>query len=169
MKKFTIAILLLLVTFGTEAQTVVKGVVIEVLEGDIVKVCALEGDTLSVKFNHIECPEIAQSFGDKAKAFTKKLSLKKEVTITYKEMDRDRNAMGTVYLTNGKDIAAELLAQGLAWHYVKGLSLDSNTALYLQLEQKAKERKKGLWKEPNPIAPWTFRSHQNKWEGKTSI
>lgn len=169
MKKFTIAALLLLVAFGIEAQTVVKGVVIEVLEGDIVLVHSYEGDTLSVKFNNIECPEISQSFGDKALAFTKKLSLKKEVTITYQEMDRDRNVLGTVYLGNGKDIAAELLKQGLAWHYMKGLTIGPNTGLYLELEQVAKDKKKGLWKEPNPMAPWTFRNHQNKWEGKTSI
>lgn len=169
MKKLTILMLSLLTTVAAQSQTVVTGVVIEVPEGDIVKVLSHQGDTLSVKFKNIECPEIGQSFGDEAKAYTQKISLKKDVSITYTEKDRDLNALGVVLLANGKDIGAQLLAQGLAWHYMKGLAVSPETQHYLELEQKAKDKKKGLWKEENPIAPWTFRNHQNKWEGKTSI
>lgn len=169
MKKLIILMLSLLVTSTIQSQTVVTGVVIDVPEGDIVKVLSHQGDTLFVKFNNIECPEIGQNFGKEAKAYTQKIALKKTVSITYTETDRDLNALGTVTLSNGKDVGAQLLAQGLAWHYMKGLNASSDTALYLELEQKARERKKGLWKEENPMAPWTFRNHQNKWEGKTSI
>ena len=169
MKKMIIIILSLLVTSTVQSQTVVTGVVIDVLEGDIVKVLSDQGDTLSVKFNNIECPEIGQNFGDEAKAYTQRIALKKTVSVTYTETDRDLNALGTVLLNNGKDIGAQLLAQGLAWHYMKGLNVEPNTQLYLDLEQKARDKNKGLWKEENPMAPWTFRNHQNKWEGKTSI
>lgn len=169
MKKFTIAALLLLVAFWTEAQTVVKGVVVEVAEGDILKVYSTDGDTLTVKLRNIECPEIEQDFGDEAMAYTTKMCLKETVTVVYEEKDRDRNALGTVNLGNGKDVGAELLEKGLAWHYMKGLSLGPQSTLYLELEQKAREKEKGLWKESNPMAPWVFRNHQHKWEGKTSI
>lgn len=169
MKKMMFIILSLLVTSTVQSQTVVTGVVIDVLEGDIVKVLSQQGDTLSVKFKNIECPEIGQSYAEEAKAYTKKLALKKTVSVTYTETDRDLHALGTVLLSNGKDVGAHLLDQGLAWHYVKGLNAEPNTQLYLDLEQKAREKKKGLWKDQNPMAPWTFRNHQNKWEGKTSI
>lgn len=169
MKKLIIILLSLLVTSTVQSQTVVTGVVIEVSEGDIVKVLSHQGDTLSVKLNNVECPEIGQRFSDEARAYTQKIALKKTVSLTYTETDRDLNALATALLSNGKDIGAELLAQGLAWHYMKGLNTGSNTQLYLELEQKAKDKKKGLWKEENPMAPWTFRNHQNKWEGKTSI
>lgn len=169
MKKMIIILFSLLVTSTVQSQTVVTGVVIDVQEGDIIKVLSHEGDTLSVKFKNIECPELGQSYADKALAYTQKLALKKSVSVTYTDTDRDLNALGIVLLSNGKDIGAQLLAQGLAWHYVKGLNAGPETQLYLDLEQKARDKKKGLWKEENPMAPWTFRNHQNKWEGKTSI
>ena len=122
MKKFTITAFLLLVTLWTEAQTVTSGVVFEVVEGDIIKILTPEGDTLPIKFRNIECPEINQSYGDKARNFTRKLCLKQNITVSYDEFDRDRNALGTVVLANGEDVGATLVEQGLAWHYMKGLS-----------------------------------------------
>lgn len=169
MKKVSFILILLLSSQIGFSQNVVKGVVFEVREGDIILVALNDGDTLSAKINHIECPEINQSFGDAAKAFTEKLCLKKSVTLTYSGYDRDRNAMAIVLIKQEKDLGALLLENGLAWNYVKGLATHPNTSLYLQLEEKAKEKKKGLWKEPDQIPPWTFRNHQNKWEGKTSI
>lgn len=169
MKKMITILFSLLVTSTVQSQTVVTGVVIDVLEGDIIKVLSHQGDTLSVKFKNIECPEFGQNYADKALAYTQKLALQKAVSVTYTDTDRDLNALGIVLLNNGKDIGAQLLAQGLAWHYVKGLNVSPETQLYLDLEQKARDKKKGLWKEENPMAPWTFRNHQNKWEGKTSI
>lgn len=169
MKKIAIIALLLSIALGTEAQTRVKGVVIEVIEGDIIKVLSTDGDTIAIKFRNIECPEKEQDFGDKAMAYTTKICLKRDVTVLYDERDRDRNALGTVKLKNGDDIGVLLLEQGLAWHYMKGLAQGPNTSRYLDLERKAKEKKKGLWKESDPVAPWIFRNHQNKWLGKTSI
>ncbi len=169
MNKVSLILMFMLSSLAGIAQNVVEGTVIEVKEGDIIVVVLNDGDTLSAKVNHIECPEINQSFGDVAKAYTEKICLKKTVTISYLKFDKDRNVMADVLIKNGKDLGALLLEQGLAWNYVKGLSTHPNTSLYLSLEEKAKEKKKGLWKEPEQIPPWTFRNHQNKWEGKTSI
>lgn len=169
MIRFSIILILMLSSLAGVSQNVVEGIVFEVKEGDIILVALNDGDTLSAKINHIECPEIAQAFGNIAKAYTEKLCLKKSVTLSYSEYDRDRNVMADVLIKNQKDLGALLLEQGLAWNYVKGLSTHPNTSLYLSLEEKAKQKKKGLWKDPEQIPPWTFRNHQNKWEGKTSI
>jgi len=169
MKRFSLILLLILQNLPGFSQNVAEGIVFEVKEGDIILVALTDGDTLSAKVNYIECPELEQSFGDAAKAFTKKICLKKSVTLTYSGYDKDRNVMASVLVKGEKDLAAMLLENGLAWHYSKGLSTHPNTSVYLSLEEKAKEKKKGLWKEPEQIPPWTFRNHQNKWEGKTSI
>lgn len=169
MKRFSLIGIILFFSFTGNAQTVVDGVVVEVVEGDILLVVLNSGDTISAKINNIECPEINQSFGDVAKSFTEKLCLKREITLAYDNYDKNLNFLAVVTLQKGKDLGAMLLEQGLAWHYAKGLSTHSNTSLYLNLEEKAKEKKKGLWKEPEQVPPWTFRNHHNKWEGKTSI
>ena len=169
MKKFTIIAFLLIVASAGKAQNLVNGVVVEILEGDIFKVLSDKGDSLYVKLRNVECPEIAQDCGDKAINYARKVCLNKNISINYEEFDRDRNILGTVVLENGKDVGAELLNQGLAWHYMKGLAYGPDSETYMELEQAARERKKGLWKEAEPIAPWTFRSHKNKWDGKTSM
>ena len=123
MRKFTILASLLFITLTSSAQTIIEGTAIDVIEGDILIVLSNEGDTLPIKLRNIECPELKQNFGDKAKAYTKKICLKEKVTISYDDYDRDRNILGTVILKNGKDVGLELLNQGLAWHYMKGLDL----------------------------------------------
>lgn len=169
MRKLTILASLLFITLAGSAQTIIEGIAIDVIEGDIILVLSNEGDTLAVKFRNIECPELKQDFGDKAKAYTQKICLKERITISYDDYDRDRNILGTVVLKNGKDVGLELLNEGLAWHYMKGLDLGPHSASYIEQEKTAREKKRGLWKEKDPMAPWTFRNHQNKWLGKTSI
>lgn len=169
MIRFSLVGIILLSAFFGYGQKVVEGVVFEVLEGDIIRVVLNNGDSISAKLNNIECPEISQSFGDVARAFTKKVCLNEKVTLSYSEYDRDLNYLARITLKKDKDLGALLLEQGLAWYYAKGLSTNPQTSLYLNLEDEAKGKKKGLWNEPEQIAPWTFRNHQNKWEGKTSI
>ena len=51
------------------------------------------------------------------------------------------------------NVNKELLRQGMAWHY-KYFNKDEELA---ELEQEAREKKIGLWSQPNPSAPWDFR------------
>jgi len=52
-----------------------------------------------------------------------------------------------------------MVANGFAWAYrYKGVVKNNNM---LKLESKAKQNKKGLWKDKRPIAPWEFR-YRNK-------
>jgi micrococcal nuclease len=58
----------------------------------------------------------------------------------------------------GKDINAEIVADGFAWHYKK-YSSDERLAA---LERQARELKRGLWGDPSPIAPWDYRALKRK-------
>ncbi|WP_231427840.1 MULTISPECIES: thermonuclease family protein [Pedobacter] len=46
----------------------------------------------------------------------------------------------------------------MAWHFKKY----STDAYYAQLEINARKGKVGLWRDPNPIAPWEWRKHTIK-------
>ena len=62
---------------------------------------------------------------------------------------------------NGKHLNALLVEKGLAWHY-KYFSKDTTLA---RLENEAKEKKAGLWNDPDPINPYEWRKgtrHLNK-------
>ena len=68
-------------------------------------------------------------------------------------MDRFGRTVGEVTLLDGRILNRELLSAGLAWWYRK-YSKDQSLA---DLEQKAREKKIGLWQDENPIPPWEFR------------
>jgi len=56
-------------------------------------------------------------------------------------------------MIDGMNANEELLKAGLAWHYK---TYDKNPA-WAQYEVTARERKKGLWFQPNAIPPWEWR------------
>jgi len=46
-----------------------------------------------------------------------------------------------------------MVAEGYAWHY-KQYSKDADL---VKAEKEAREAKKGLWADPNPVPPWEYR------------
>jgi endonuclease YncB( thermonuclease family) len=54
---------------------------------------------------------------------------------------------------DGVDVNRELVAQGLAWHYVK-YSDDEGLA---EAEAAAREAGVGLWADEGAVAPWEWR------------
>ena len=73
------------------------------------------------------------------------------------ERDRYKRILGTIYL-DGRWINKEMMAEGWAWHYTF-YSTDQELA---KAEAAAKEAKKGLWVDPNPIPPWDYRKMKKK-------
>ena len=47
-----------------------------------------------------------------------------------------------------------MIASGHAWHYVQYAKHED---LYAELQQSAKDQKRGLWADAQPIAPWDWR------------
>ena len=54
---------------------------------------------------------------------------------------------------DGRDVSAEMLKVGMAWHY-KQYSKDEE---YAELENTARQQKIGLWADKNPVVPWEYR------------
>ena len=54
---------------------------------------------------------------------------------------------------DGVNVNAELIKAGLAWHY-KEYSDDETLARF---ELDAREAKRGLWVDVEPVPPWEFR------------
>lgn len=74
--------------------------------------------------------------------------------ITFKnKQDRNKRLIAEVILEDGRNLNKELVKNGLAWHFKKY----SDSEEYAQLETEARNKKIGLWSEPNPIAPWDWR------------
>lgn len=126
-------------------------------------VSVLDGDTLEVLHNQhperirlsgIDCPEKKQAFGQRAKQAASALAFGKDVTIQTHGHDKYRRTIGDVILPDGMNLNHELVKQGWCWWYRTYAPGDS---VLEQLETDAREGRKGLWVDPQPVPPWEWR------------
>jgi len=113
--------------------------------------------TIKVRLYGIDCPELSQNYGQKAKQFTESLVLSKKVTVEKKDTDIYGRVVGLVYLSDGTLLNEELVRNGYAWVY-DTYCTDSICFTWKTLEQQARQQKLGLWQDPNPIPPWDYRA-----------
>lgn len=67
-----------------------------------------------------------------------------------------QSPLGTVYVA-GKNVNAAMVEDGFAWQYVQ-YSRDKRLMI---LEHDAREFKRGLWADPEPVPPWKWRRRKN--------
>ena len=60
-------------------------------------------------------------------------------------------------LPDGAILNRELVKAGMCWWYRK---YPPNDIILAGLEKEAREAKRGLWVEPNPVPPWEWRKVQ---------
>jgi endonuclease YncB( thermonuclease family) len=87
----------------------------------------------------------------------------KQVTVQYSKRDRYQRLVGKVLL-DGQDMNVRQIQAGLAWHYKKYQREQSteDRQLYADAEVMAREARRGLWQEADPVAPWAWRKRKRK-------
>ncbi|HYI76633.1 MAG TPA: thermonuclease family protein, partial [Chryseolinea sp.] len=114
-------------------------------------------------FAEIDSPELGQEFGQDAKKFLEKILLRKNVTVQLKGKDRFGNHLAIVKIKGKVDARIEVLKNGFAWTSEK----DPNEELE-QYRITAQQSRSGLWRQENPIPPWTYRRQQTMLTPKSS-
>lgn len=163
MKNVIMVVTGLLVSYFACAKEVMSGKVVTVIDGNTVEVRTEDNETYKIMLHGIDCPELAQNYGDKAKRYLEKLLLDKSVTVEMKGKDRLGTRLAIIIIEGEVDPRFELLNEGLAW-----TTEVSPNPLLEALREKAQEKGKGLWKENNPTPPWTFRRQQTLTQFKSS-
>ena len=135
-----------------KSPTVAGDKVVGVKDGDTI-VLLKNGEEVTVRLYGVDTPEKSQAFGQKAKQFTSDMVFGKQVQLIVKNKDRYGRTVGTIILQDGRNLNEELIKNGFAWHY-KAYSKDLNLA---NAEADARRFKRGLWQDPNPVAPWDYR------------
>ena len=128
------------------------GRVVGVTDGDTAKVL-VGTQTITVRLEGIDAPETGQPYGTRARQALSTLVFGKTVTVRKTGEDRYDRTLG-VLVEGGNEVNAKMVEDGFAWHYKK-YSSDEHLAA---LERQARELKRGLWADPNPIAPWDYRN-----------
>lgn len=134
-----------------------QGTVIKIVDGDTFDLLTKDKRTLRIRMYGIDCPEKKQDFYQSAKQALAGYIFKKSVQLKISGYDRNKRTIAMVYC-NRQNINLAMIKNGFAWHFSK-YSSDSNFA---QAESQARKAKTGLWKKPDPVAPWEFRKRRLK-------
>lgn len=154
---YRINILLLLFALIWQPNFSQSGKVIGVTDGDTIEML-IDGKSYKIRLAHIDAPEKKQDYGAKAKQYLSDLCFGKNATMTVTDIDRYNRNVAIVILQDGTNVNKEMVKAGLAWWYNKY----SNDKSYENLEKEARQAKRGLWADKNPIPPWEWGSPDKK-------
>lgn len=131
--------------------------VIGIADGDSFVGLTENNEKIRYRIYGIDAPEKRQPFSNEARKLLSELIFEKKVNIVVIEpSDKYNRQLVQLFIDNGVDVGAEMIKNGLAWHYYRSkASLGNNN--YKQLESDARKKKLGLWSENNPESPWDFR------------
>lgn len=151
---------------GPELNTHPEVKVARVIDGDTVVVIH-NRQKVKVRLDAIDCPEDGQEWGDVAKYGLIKLIGGKKIRIEIHTTDRYQRTVATLYVWHREtsqwvNVNEKMVTLGHAWvmrRFYQHLSPERQKRLN-RLENWAKRKKIGLWRTPDPVAPWRWRSER---------
>ena len=155
LNRLTARVLLLLATLllPASATLALEGEVVAVADGDTLAILDGSKQQHRVRLSAIDAPEKGQPFGTRAKQALSDLCFGRVAEVRDTSADRYGRVIGAVYC-DGRSANAELVLQGFAWVYVQYARRGSEL---FDMERDARDAKRGLWADPNPVPPWDWR------------
>jgi len=126
-----------------------------VVDGDTVHVF-YQDEVYKIRLTEIDAPERDQPYGSNSTEYLKSLLKEGRVDVDISGTDRYGRKLGRLYW-RGKDINRELVSAGYAWVYDQYVTDNS----FYENQSKARNSKKGLWEDQNPLEPWNWRKLKN--------
>jgi endonuclease YncB( thermonuclease family) len=158
MSRFLSLFLLLSVIWSLNGMAQeLTGRVVSISDGDTLTVL-VNRQQVKVRLAEIDTPEKRQPFGTRSRQALADLVFGEQVRVDVIDRDRYGRTVGRVY-AGGVDVNAQLVQQGAAWVYRQYAKDPERRALLLELEDEAKQAKRGLWRLPKAqqIPPWDWR------------
>jgi endonuclease YncB( thermonuclease family) len=133
--------------------------VVAIADGDTLTArCGEPGayEQVKVRIAGIDAPEKSQPFGQVSRQSLADQCHMETATIKPTTRDRYGRTVADVQC-KGQDVGQAQVSSGLAWVF------DKYSAGYEQLypqQATAKATQRGLWADPNPVAPWDWRQQR---------
>jgi endonuclease YncB( thermonuclease family) len=144
---------LLLAAVGSAvAEPLLVGRVDHVADGDTLTV-TVDGTRHRIRLHQIDAPEHDQPGAREARRALARKVQGQRVRIVVDGEDAYGRLVGQIWL-GSRDINRELVREGHAWAFRRYL-VDPTL---LDDEAAAREQGLGLWRRPNPVAPWQWRA-----------
>lgn len=125
--------------------------VIGIADGDTLTLL-VDRKPLKIRLANIDAPEKAQAFGQRSRQSLSDLCWKKDADYRVQDVDRYGRTVAVV-ICDGVDVNRAQVERGFAWVYKK---YNKDRALPA-LQKRAREGRRGLWFDPDPVPPWEFR------------
>ena len=106
----------------------------------------------------LDAPERGMAFYKVSKNYLGNLCLNQEVVFQSSGKDQYSRDLGFTFLSDGREVGHEMIKAGMAWHYKK---YNQDEAL-ANAEIEARQERRGLWSDKNPVAPWEIRKRTKK-------
>ena len=126
--------------------------VVSVHDGDTLRAIDPQKIEHKVRLSGIDAPELGQAFGRVARDRLRELALRQQLVVHVHDRDRYGRDLATLE-AGGRDLNRQLVAEGLAWHFTRY----SDDAGLAAAEAEARAAGRGLWADPDPVAPWEWR------------
>jgi len=151
-------ILVLAHSAAQSAEWVIEGHLVAIADGDTITILDREKVQHKVRLSGIDAPEKGQAFGDRSKESLSRLVFDRQVEAHCHKKDRYGREVCKV-MRGATDVNLEQIRAGMAWWYREYANEQTpdGRASYEAAEQEAREKKVGLWREPNPVPPWEWR------------
>ena len=129
-----------------------------VQDGDSMIVCCERNNSFTIRLKDIDAPEREQPFAKKSREFMQELVMNKPIRLIGDKRDQ-YGRMLVDLVVDGQSVNELMISEGMAWRwrYSKSKKLK-------ELEESAREAKKGLWALPESqrVEPWEWRKQQKR-------
>lgn len=130
--------------------------VISIADGDTMTLL-VDSKPLKIRLASIDAPELKQPFGQRSKQSLSNICWGKDANFEKQSVDRYGRTVAVV-ICDDLNANTSQVERGLAWVYIK---YNKNPQLPA-IQEIAKEDRRGLWYELNPLPPWEFRKIKSK-------
>lgn len=138
---------------GTASPAVWESRVVHVADGDTVTVTR-RGRPETLRLLYIDAPESDQPYGRDARRSLQQMVRGARVKVDTRGRDRYGRSLARITrLPDGLDINFEQVRSGMAWANARG----AEAPRYDRAEAAARESRAGLWRDPAPVPPRTWR------------
>jgi micrococcal nuclease len=142
---------------ATVTETGFTAKAVSVHDGDTLRVLDASNREHTIRLAGIDAPEARQPFGTRARDELAAITKGRTVEVFNGKPDKYGRTVARVEV-DGHDVGERLVREGLAWHYLTY----SRDPMLAAAEREAREAKRGLWVDRDPVPPWTWRASERE-------
>jgi len=143
----------------------IEGRARDVADGDTFVLLGMQGRRWRVRLAGIDAPENAQPWSDRSRLQLVEWLRDRQISLEPVKTDPFGRLVARTRVPSAEasdaliDVGLLLVEAGLAWHF-KRYKADQTAAEYAAFamaEDRARQTGRGLWSDPAPEPPWTYR------------